>query len=85
MKLDSYWLDTAPSIISTCEGPADGQADVAVIGGGFTGLSAALALAKRGASVVVLDAGRIGGGDDGDLWRRGGVGVVHGVLLIAGE
>ena len=33
------------------------QCDVAIVGGGFTGLSAALALAKRGASVVVLEAG----------------------------
>jgi glycine/D-amino acid oxidase-like deaminating enzyme len=69
MKLDSYWLDTAPSMTSACEGPVEGQADVAVIGGGFTGLSAALALSKRGASVVVLDAGRMGGGASG---RNGG-------------
>ncbi|MFM0050619.1 NAD(P)/FAD-dependent oxidoreductase [Caballeronia grimmiae] len=69
MKLDSYWLDTAPAMTSACEGPVDGQADVAVIGGGFTGLSAALALGKRGASVVVLDARRIGGGASG---RNGG-------------
>ena len=33
------------------------QVDVAIVGGGFTGLSAALALARRGASVVVLEAG----------------------------
>src|SRR5262249_10541246 len=65
MKLDSYWLDTAPAISSACEGPADGHADVAVIGGGFTGLSAALAFARRGARCVVLDAGRIGGGASG--------------------
>ena len=31
--------------------------DVAVVGGGFTGLSAARALARRGAKVVVLEAG----------------------------
>ena len=30
---------------------------MAIVGGGFTGLSAALALARRGASVVVLEAG----------------------------
>ena len=40
-----------------------------VIGGGFTGLSAALALAKRGTPVTVLEAGRIGGGASG---RNGG-------------
>ncbi|MFM0729610.1 FAD-binding oxidoreductase [Paraburkholderia sediminicola] len=69
MKLDSYWLDTAPPLVSACEGPVEGQTDVIVIGGGFTGLSAAQALGKRGASVTVLDAGRIGGGASG---RNGG-------------
>jgi glycine/D-amino acid oxidase-like deaminating enzyme len=69
MKLDSYWLDTAPAGMPASEGPVEGYVDVAVIGGGFTGLSAALALGKRGASVTVLDAGRIGGGASG---RNGG-------------
>ncbi|TDG03371.1 FAD-binding oxidoreductase [Paraburkholderia guartelaensis] len=69
MKLDSYWLDTAPACQGVSEGPAEGPVDVAVIGGGFTGLSAALALAKRGAAVAVLEAGRIGGGASG---RNGG-------------
>ncbi|WP_250510728.1 FAD-binding oxidoreductase [Caballeronia sp. GACF4] len=69
MKLDSYWLDTAPAFTAAQEGPADGRVDVAVIGGGFTGLSAALALAKRGASVAVFDAGKMGGGASG---RNGG-------------
>ncbi len=69
MKLDSYWLDTAPPLLSTTDGPVDGRVDVAVVGGGFTGLSAALALGKRGAAVAVLDAGRIGGGASG---RNGG-------------
>lgn len=69
MKLDSYWLDTAHAGMPASEGPVEGYVDVAVIGGGFTGLSAALALGKRGASVTVLDAGRIGGGASG---RNGG-------------
>ncbi len=43
--------------------------DVAVVGGGFTGLSAALALAKEGASVAVLEAGRVAAGASG---RNGG-------------
>ncbi|MEC3908972.1 FAD-binding oxidoreductase [Sphingobium sp. CR2-8] len=40
-----------------------------MIGGGFTGLSAALALARRGASVVLLEAGRVAGEASG---RNGG-------------
>ena len=42
----SYWLDTAPRFTGGAAGPVGGRVDVAVIGGGFTGLSAALALAK---------------------------------------
>ena len=56
MKLDSYWTDSAPAFVpEPHELPA--KVDVAVVGGGFTGLSAALALAKRGAKVAVLEAG----------------------------
>ena len=69
MKLDSYWLDTAPGGLLASEGPVEGRVDVAVVGGGFTGLSAALAFGRRGASVAVLDAGRMGGGASG---RNGG-------------
>jgi gamma-glutamylputrescine oxidase len=43
--------------------------DVAVIGGGFTGLSAALACAEKGFSVVLLEAQTIGFGASG---RNGG-------------
>ena len=43
--------------------------DVAVIGGGFTGISAALHLAQGGASVVLLEAQRVGWGASG---RNGG-------------
>jgi glycine/D-amino acid oxidase-like deaminating enzyme len=47
--------------------PLEGEirADVAVIGGGFTGLSAALRLAERGASVIVLEARSIAFGASG--------------------
>lgn len=69
MKFDSYWLDTRPAFRAGCEGPVEGRADVAVIGGGFTGLSAALALAQRGVSVVVLEAAQIAGEASG---RNGG-------------
>ncbi len=45
------------------------QADVCVVGGGFTGISTALHLAERGYSVIVLEAERIGWGASG---RNGG-------------
>ena len=44
-------------------------ADVCVIGGGLTGVSAALNLAERGCSVVLLEAERVGHGASG---RNGG-------------
>ena len=44
-------------------------ADVCVVGGGYTGLSAALHLARRGASVALLEGSRIGDGASG---RNGG-------------
>ena len=44
-------------------------ADVCVVGAGFTGISAALHLAERGYSVVVLEAERVGWGASG---RNGG-------------
>ncbi len=41
------------------------SADCVVVGGGVLGLSAAWRLAERGADVLVLDKGRIGGGASG--------------------
>jgi gamma-glutamylputrescine oxidase len=49
--------------------------DVAIVGGGLAGLSAALELAQRGLSVRVLEAGVVGGGASG---RNGGQ-AIHGL------
>ena len=56
MGSESYWLDTAPAFTGAQLGALPGQVDVAIVGGGFTGLAAARALALKGASVVVLEA-----------------------------
>ena len=45
------------------------QADVAIVGGGFTGLNAAITLAEAGRSVVLIEQNRIGWGASG---RNGG-------------
>ncbi|WP_292142075.1 FAD-binding oxidoreductase, partial [Mesorhizobium sp.] len=47
----------------------DRTCDVVIIGGGFTGLSAAAHLAKAGTNVVLIDAYRFGDGASG---RNGG-------------
>jgi len=60
------------------------QADVCVVGGGFSGLNTAIELAERGFSVVLLEARQIGWGASG---RNGGQlirGVGHQVEQFAG-
>src|SRR5271165_7183771 len=74
----NYWLTTATMPTTTGELPS--HADVAVIGAGYTGLSAALALAKRGAKVAVLEANSIGWGASS---RNGGM-VLTGMKLDVG-
>ncbi|MFY9560810.1 MAG: FAD-binding oxidoreductase [Terriglobales bacterium] len=72
----NYWLTTVQMPTSP-SGPLPERADVAVIGAGFTGLSAALALAKRGAKVAVLESESIGWGASS---RNGGM-VLTGLKL----
>lgn len=55
-----YWWRAAAPVRVEAELPS--KVDVAIVGGGFTGLNAAFSLAKAGRSVVVLDAGPIGFG-----------------------
>ncbi|MDZ3831300.1 MAG: FAD-binding oxidoreductase [Sphingopyxis sp.] len=59
----------------------DYRCDVAVIGGGFTGLSAALACAERGFSVMLVEAETIGFGASG---RNGGQ-LIPGLRWSASE
>ena len=78
----SLWAASArePALgLPRFEGEA--RADVVVVGGGFTGLSAALHLAEHGASVALLEAAEIGWGASG---RNGGQ-VIPGLKLDPDE
>jgi glycine/D-amino acid oxidase-like deaminating enzyme len=70
VKLTSYWLDTATPSGDYRRTPVPERVDMAVVGAGFTGLSAALEAAQQGASVVVLDKHTVGWGASG---RNGGM------------
>ncbi|MUO78558.1 FAD-dependent oxidoreductase [Agrobacterium vitis] len=85
MKYLSYWHDTAPQFAEGITGAIEGDFDVAVIGGGFTGLAAARQLARGGAKVIVLEGQRIGWGASG---RNGGHlnnGLAHSYLGAKAE
>ena len=59
------WERTAPPAPATAPLAGDVKADVAVIGCGYTGLSAALHLAEAGAKVAALEAVEVGYGAAG--------------------
>jgi glycine/D-amino acid oxidase-like deaminating enzyme len=73
----NYWLTTAEFPATDPSRPLPEIVDVAVIGAGFTGLSAARTLAKRGARVAVLEAETTGWGASS---RNGGM-VLTGMKL----
>jgi len=72
----NYWLTTVAMPQLAAE-PLPASVDVAVIGAGFTGLSAARALAQRGINVAVLEAETVGWGASS---RNGGM-VLTGLKL----
>ena len=77
MQEKNYWLTTVEMPVLDGARPLPEVADVAVIGAGFTGLSAARTLAKRGAKVAVLESESIGWGASS---RNGGM-VLTGMKL----
>lgn len=64
-RTHGLWETTAPPPPETGPLSGDVRADVCIIGGGYTGNSAALHLAKRGIKAVVLEAKQIGFGGAG--------------------
>ncbi len=67
MPATSYWLSEPYQPLPTVE--LDGPPDVAVVGGGITGCSCALALAEAGLRVRLYEAREVAGGASG---RNGG-------------
>ena len=65
----SYYAATATPLAPFAAVQGAVTADVCVVGGGYTGLSAALHLAQRGFDVVLLEAHKVGFGASG---RNGG-------------
>jgi glycine/D-amino acid oxidase-like deaminating enzyme len=75
-KEQNFWLTTV-EMPKAESAPLPERVDVAIIGAGFTGLLAARSLAKRGATVAVLESQTIGWGASS---RNGGM-VLTGLKL----
>lgn len=69
VKQVSYWIDTAPVGVDYTASTLPDKVDVAIVGGGFTGLSSAIHLRRKGASVALLERHKLGWGASG---RNGG-------------
>ncbi|MEN5207428.1 FAD-dependent oxidoreductase [Stenotrophomonas terrae] len=69
----SWYAASQPELAAHAPLRGQARADVAVLGAGYTGLTAALALAEKGYKVTVLEAERIGWGASG---RNGGQAIV---------
>ena len=81
IREQNFWLTTTQMGATDSLQSLPERVDVAVIGAGFTGLSAARALGKRGVSVAVLEAQTIGWGASS---RNGGM-VLTGLKLGANK
>ncbi len=69
LRPQSYYAASISQPFAGDQADGDMQADVCIIGGGYTGASAALHLAQQGVSVILLEAHTVGWGASG---RNGG-------------
>jgi glycine/D-amino acid oxidase-like deaminating enzyme len=72
-----FWHTTVPDRPSFRDRPLPERTDVAIVGGGYTGLTAAIHLARAGARVALLERHELGWGASS---RNGG--FVHGGLRV---
>lgn len=78
IMIGSFWESSVSELPEDRQLFGEALFDVAVVGGGITGLSAAMRLAEAGASVCVLEAQRVGWGASG---RNGGFCCMGGTKL----
>ena len=60
IKRTPYWWDIKDSLAAPDNKPLPATVDIAIVGGGFAGLSAALTAAEAGRSVILFDEGQPG-------------------------
>jgi glycine/D-amino acid oxidase-like deaminating enzyme len=77
MKAANFWSEDCPRPFDLRTGDLPDRADVVIVGSGYTGLHAAIALRKAGASVAVLEQETVGWGAS----RRNGGMALTGMKL----
>jgi glycine/D-amino acid oxidase-like deaminating enzyme len=70
MKQVSYWVDSAPSLPDRSGSPLPDKVDIAIVGGGLQGISAAYHAAAKGATVALFEKEHLG---YGAATRNGGI------------
>ena len=83
-KLEPYWLDDAPYPTLPVADPPS-EIDVAIVGSGYTGLVAALTLAREGRGVAVFDAKDAGVGCSSRNGGQCGSGLKGGIEELVAQ